>query len=321
MKRILVTGGAGFIGSHLSELLLDKGHEVICVDNFFTGQKSNITHLLDNPYFELLRHDITFPLYLEVDEIYNLACPASPVHYQLNPVQTVKTSVHGSINMLGLAKRTKSAILQASTSEVYGDPEIHPQVESYWGNVNPIGPRACYDEGKRCAETLFISYYHQHNLRVKIARIFNTYGPRMHPDDGRVVSNFIIQALQSRDITIYGDGSHSRSFCYVNDMVDALVRLMDTSPDFVGPVNLGNPVEVSILELANMIIDLTGSSSKIIFKKLPVDDPKRRQPDITMATDKLGWKPSVQLNEGLQKTVNYFQECLKRPNTTLRASR
>jgi len=321
MKRILVTGGAGFIGSHLSEFLLKKGHEVICVDNFFTGQKSNITHLLDNPYFELLRHDITFPLYIEVDEIYNLACPASPVHYQWNPVQTVKTSVHGSINMLGLAKRTKSAILQASTSEVYGDPEIHPQVESYWGNVNPIGPRACYDEGKRCAETLFISYYHQHNLKIKIARIFNTYGPRMHPDDGRVVSNFIIQALQNRDISIYGDGSQSRSFCYVDDMVDALVRLMDTQPDFVGPVNLGNPVEVTILDLANMIIDLTASSSKIIFETLPVDDPKRRQPDITMAVNKLGWKPSVELKEGLQKTVAYFDECLKRPNTTLRATR
>lgn len=321
MKRILVTGGAGFIGSHLCELLLKKGNEVICVDNFFTGQKSNITHLLDNPYFELLRHDITFPLYIEVDEIYNLACPASPVHYQYNPVQTVKTSVHGSINMLGLAKRTKSAILQASTSEVYGDPEIHPQVESYWGNVNPIGPRACYDEGKRCAETLFVSYHEQHSLKIKIARIFNTYGPRMHPDDGRVVSNFVIQALQNKDITIYGDGTQSRSFCYVDDMIDALVRLMDSSPDFIGPVNLGNPVEVSILDLAEMIIDLIGSSSKIVFKQLPVDDPKRRQPDITLACNKLGWVPSVQLKDGLTSTVQYFSDCLKRPNTILKASR
>jgi len=311
MKRILITGGAGFIGSHLCEKLLEEKSEIICADNFFTGQKSNIAHLLNNAYFELLRHDITFPLYLEVDEIYNLACPASPVHYQSNPAQTVKTNVHGAINMLGLAKRTKAKILQASTSEVYGDPAIHPQVESYWGNVNPIGPRACYDEGKRCAETLFVSYYNQHNLNIKIARIFNTYGPNMHPDDGRVVSNFINQALRNKDITIYGDGSQSRSFCYISDMVDALVKLMDTTPDFTGPVNLGNPVEFTILELATKVIDLTGSSAKIIYRPLPLDDPQMRKPDITLARKQLDWEPVVQLEEGLNKTIDYFERYLR----------
>ena len=315
MKRILITGGAGFIGSHLCEKLLEEKNEIICVDNYFTGQKKNIVHLLNDPYFELLRHDITFPLYTEVDEIYNLACPASPVHYQFNPAQTVKTNVHGAINMLGLAKRTKSKILQASTSEVYGDPAIHPQVESYWGNVNPIGPRACYDEGKRCAETLFISYHKQHKTEIKIARIFNTYGPNMHPDDGRVVSNFIIQALKNNDITIYGDGSQSRSFCYRDDLVDGLIRLMNTSSDFTGPVNLGNPVEFTILELANKVIDLTGSSGKIIYCPLPQDDPVRRRPDITLAKEKLGWEPVIQLEEGLKKTIEYFEECLKKNNS------
>ena len=314
MKRILITGGAGFIGSHLCEKLLAGKNEIICVDNFFTGQKSNIVHLLDNPYFEMLRHDITFPLYTEVDEIYNLACPASPVHYQFNPAQTVKTNVHGAINMLGLAKRTKSKILQASTSEVYGDPAVHPQVESYWGNVNPIGPRACYDEGKRCAETLFVSYRSQHKLEIKIARIFNTYGPNMHPDDGRVVSNFIIQALKNNDITIYGDGSQSRSFCYVDDLLEGLIKLMDTPSDFTGPINLGNPVEFTILELANIVINLTGSASKIIYKPLPQDDPVRRQPDITLAREKLGWEPTIQLEEGLKKTIKYFEECLRKSN-------
>ena len=318
MKRILITGGAGFIGSHLCKNLLENNNEVICVDNYFTGQRSNIVHLMDNPYFELVRHDITFPLYVEVDEIYNLACPASPIHYQYNPVQTVKTSVHGAINMLGLAKRTKASILQASTSEVYGDPEVHPQTEDYWGNVNPIGPRACYDEGKRCAETLFMSYYQQHSMKVKVARIFNTYGPNMHPDDGRVVSNFIIQALQNKEITIYGDGSQSRSFCYVDDMVEGLHRLMNTKDGFTGPVNLGNPVEFTILELANKVIDLTGSASKITFEPLPQDDPKMRQPDITLAKKELKWEPSVKLEDGLIKTIDYFEQCLKRPNTKLR---
>lgn len=313
MKRILITGGAGFIGSHLCEKLLEGGHEIICVDNFFTGQKRNVTHLVNNPRFELLRHDITFPLYVEVDEIYNLACPASPVHYQYNPVQTVKTSVHGSINMLGLAKRTRSKILQASTSEVYGDPEIHPQVESYWGHVNPIGPRACYDEGKRCSETLYMSYYYQNKVEVKIVRIFNTYGPRMHPDDGRVISNFVIQALKNEDVTIYGDGSQSRSFCYVDDMVQGLLLMMDTSFDFPGPLNLGNPGEYTIGELAEKIIALAGSSSKIIYRPLPEDDPRRRRPDIALAREKLGWQPAVELEEGLKKTIAYFEKTLSEP--------
>jgi UDP-glucuronate decarboxylase len=321
MKRILITGGAGFIGSKLCEKILSEGNDVLCVDNFFTGQRSNIIHLMDNPYFELLRHDITFPLYVEVDEIYNLACPASPIHYQFNPVQTVKTSVHGSINMLGLAKRTGSSFLQASTSEVYGDPEIHPQVEGYWGNVNPIGPRACYDEGKRCAETLSISYRQQNNLNVKIARIFNTYGPRMHPDDGRVVSNFIIQALQSKEITIYGDGQQSRSFCYIDDLVKGLVGLMATEEDFTGPVNIGNPQEITIIELAQKIIALTGSRSRIIYKTLPENDPKRRRPDISLAREKLKWEPLVELEDGLRKTISYFEDCLKQPNSFLRATR
>ena len=316
MKRILVTGGAGFIGSHLCERLLEKGEEVLCCDNFFTGQKRNISHLLGEPRFELIRHDITFPLYLEVDEIYNLACPASPVHYQFNPVQTIKTSVHGSINMLGLAKRTKAKILQASTSEVYGDPEIHPQVESYWGNVNPIGPRACYDEGKRCSETLFMSYYHQNNVPVKIARIFNTYGPRMHPDDGRVISNFIVQALGNDPITIYGDGSQTRSFCFVDDTVSGLIELMQTADGFTGPVNLGNPVELTIMQIARLIIELTSSSSTVIFEKLPENDPVRRCPDITLANDLIKWQPSVQLKEGLLKTIDYFSKSLQEPTNS-----
>jgi len=292
-KRILVTGGAGFIGSHLCERLLKEGHEVICVDNFFTGTKDNIVHLMDNPYFEIIRHDICFPLYVEVDEIYNLACPASPVHYQKDPVQTTKVSVLGSINMLGLAKRLKIKILQASTSEVYGDPEVHPQPETYWGNVNPIGPRACYDEGKRCAETLFFDYHRQHGIKIKVVRIFNTYGPRMHPNDGRVVSNFIVQALKNEPITVYGDGTQTRSFCYVDDMVEGIIKMMNSPDDFTGPVNLGNPEEYRIIDLAKKIIDLTGSRSKIVFKPLPQDDPKRRRPEITLAKEKLGWEPKT----------------------------
>lgn len=310
-KRILVTGGAGFLGSHLCERLLKDGHEVICVDNFFTGTKANIQPLLANPYLEVLRHDITFPLYVEVDEIYNLACPASPIHYQHDPVQTTKTSVHGAINMLGLAKRLKAKILQASTSEVYGDPKIHPQPESYWGNVNPIGFRSCYDEGKRCAETLFFDYHRQHRLRIKVARIFNTYGPRMHPNDGRVVSNFIVQALSGKDITVFGDGSQSRSFCYVDDMIEAFIRLMDSPDDFTGPVNLGNPGEFTILELAQKIIGLTKSKSRIVFKPLPQDDPIQRQPDITLAREKLGWEPKIGLEGGLKQTIIYFENLLK----------
>ncbi|HZX13095.1 MAG TPA: UDP-glucuronic acid decarboxylase family protein [Thermodesulfobacteriota bacterium] len=310
-KRILVTGGAGFIGSHLSERLLNDGHEATCVDNFFTGTKDNIKHLLKNPDFEIVRHDICFPLYVEVDEVYNLACPASPIHYQFDPVQTTKVNVLGSINMLGLAKRLKVRIFQASTSEVYGNPTVHPQPETYWGHVNTIGPRACYDEGKRCAETLFFDYYRQHKMDIKVARIFNTYGPRMHPNDGRVVSNFIMQALHNKDITVYGDGSQTRSFCYVEDMVDGIIRMMNTPKGFTGPVNLGNPGEVSILELAKLIIDLTGSSSRIVFKPLPQDDPERRRPDITLAQEKLGWKPTVSLEHGIRKTIEYFEGIIK----------
>ncbi|MDH4232385.1 MAG: SDR family oxidoreductase [Nitrospirota bacterium] len=307
-KRILITGGAGFLGSHLCERLLAEGHEVICVDNFYTGRRASIAHLIGHPLFEVLRHDVTFPLYVEVDEIYNLACPASPIHYQFDPVQTTKTSVHGAINMLGLAKRVRAKILQASTSEVYGDPTVHPQPESYWGNVNPIGIRSCYDEGKRCAETLFFDYYRQHNLKIKVARIFNTYGPRMHPNDGRVVSNFIMQALKGEEITVYGDGRQTRSFCYVDDLVDGLVRLMNSPDDFTGPVNLGNPVEFTILELAEKAVKMTGSNSKISFKPLPSDDPRQRQPDITLAKGKLGWEPKIQLDEGLAKTISYFRQ-------------
>lgn len=310
VKRILVTGGAGFLGSHLCEHLLDQGHEVICVDNFFTGRRANISHLLSNPLFEVLRHDITFPLYVEVDEIYNLACPASPIHYQFDPVQTTKTSVHGAINVLGLAKRIKAKILQASTSEVYGDPDVHPQEESYWGRVNPIGVRSCYDEGKRCAETLFFDYYRQHNLRIKIARIFNTYGPRMHPNDGRVVSNFIVQALENKPITIYGDGMQTRSFCYVDDLIEAMIKIMDTPDSFTGPVNIGNPMEFTILELAKTVIESTGSNSQIEFKPLPQDDPKQRQPDINLAREMLDWEPKVSLKEGLQKTIDYFRNII-----------
>lgn len=312
-KRILVTGGAGFIGSHLCERLLDGGHEVLCVDNYFTGRRGNIIHLLDNPRFELMRHDITFPLYVEVDEIYNLACPASPVHYQLDPVQTTKTSVHGAINMLGLAKRVKARILQASTSEVYGDPVLHPQPEGYWGNVNPIGPRACYDEGKRCAETLFFDYHRQHGLRIKVARIFNTYGPRMHPNDGRVVSNFIVQALQDAPITLYGDGAQTRSFCYVDDLVDGLIRLMNSADAVTGPVNLGNPGEFTMLELAQKVIKATGSRSVIEHHPLPQDDPRQRQPEIALARRVLGWEPSVPLDDGLGRTVAYFRQLLGAP--------
>lgn len=310
MKRILITGGAGFIGSHLCERLMADDHEILCVDNYFTGRRQNVAPLMGQSGFELMRHDVTFPLYVEMDEIYNLACPASPVHYQFDPVQTTKTSVHGAINMLGLAKRTKAKILQASTSEVYGDPDVHPQVEGYNGNVNPIGPRACYDEGKRCAETLFFDYHRQHGLLIKVGRIFNTYGPRMLPNDGRVVSNFIVQALQGEDITIYGDGSQTRSFCYVDDLVEALVRLMGSPDDFTGPVNLGNPTEATILELAEMIIRLTQSPSKIINKPLPQDDPVRRKPDITLAKEALQWEPKVAMEEGLSKTVHFFKSLL-----------
>jgi UDP-glucuronate decarboxylase len=309
-KRILVTGGAGFLGSHLCERLLKEGHEVLCVDNFYTGRRANISHLLGNPYFEILRHDICFPLFVEVDEIYNLACPASPIHYQFDPVQTTKTSVHGAINMLGLAKRLKIKILQASTSEVYGDPTVHPQPEIYWGNVNPIGPRACYDEGKRCAETLFFDYYRQHNLKIKVARIFNTYGPRMHPNDGRVVSNFIMQALEEKYITVFGNGSQTRSFCYVTDLIDGLIKLMNSPDNFTGPVNLGNPNEFSMLELAEKIIKLTRSKSKIVLKPLPQDDPKQRQPDISLARKVLHWEPKNHLEEGLKKTIQYFKTLL-----------
>lgn len=306
-KRVMVTGGAGFLGSHLCERLLEKDYDVLCVDNFFTGTKDNIAHLLNNPHFELMRHDVTFPLYIEVDEIYNLACPASPIHYQFDPVQTTKTSVHGAINVLGLAKRVKAKVFQASTSEVYGDPAVHPQQESYWGNVNPIGIRSCYDEGKRCAETLFFDYHRQHNLRIKVARLFNTYGPRMHPNDGRVVSNFIMQALQNHDITIYGDGSQTRSFCYVSDMIEAFIRLMESPDNVTGPMNLGNPGEFTIKELAEKVVAMTGSDSKIIYHPLPQDDPKQRQPDITLAKKTLDWEPSIQLEEGLRSTIEYFK--------------
>lgn len=315
-KRILVTGGAGFLGSHLCERLLSHGHDVLCVDNFFTGSKDSIVHLIGNPHFELMRHDVTFPLYVEVDEIYNLACPASPIHYQFDPVQTTKTSVHGAINMLGLAKRVKAKILQASTSEVYGDPDVHPQLESYWGRVNPIGIRSCYDEGKRCAETLFFDYYRQHRLKIKVARIFNTYGPRMHPNDGRVVSNFIVQAIKNEPITIYGDGKQSRSFCYVDDLVEGLVGLMNSGDEFTGPVNLGNPNEFLISELASKVIEHTGSRSRIVYKTLPEDDPKQRQPDISLARAVLGWEPRIALDEGLVSTIRYFEKLLGRAIAT-----
>lgn len=306
-KKVLVTGGAGFVGSHLCDRLLQEGHEVVCLDNYFTGQKQNIVHLLSNPYFELVRHDVTMPFYVEVDEIYNLACPASPIHYQYNAIKTVKTSVMGAINMLGLAKRIRAKILQASTSEVYGDPLIHPQVETYWGNVNPIGERSCYDEGKRAAETLFVNYHKQNKVRIKIVRIFNTYGPRMHPNDGRVVSNFIMQALRNKEITIYGDGSQTRSFQYVDDLIEGMLRMMATRDDFTGPVNIGNPNEFSILELAKQVIRLTGSKSEIVYRPLPPDDPSQRQPDITLAKKELNWYPKIQLEEGLMKTIEYFR--------------
>jgi len=310
-KRVLVTGGAGFLGSFLCERLLAEGCDVICMDNFFTGRKANIAHLINDPYFELMRHDVTFPFYVEVDEIYNLACPASPVHYQFDPVQTTKTSVHGAINVLGLAKRVKAKVFQASTSEVYGDPSIHPQPETYWGNVNPIGIRSCYDEGKRCAETLFFDYWRQHKLRIKVVRIFNTYGPRMHPHDGRVVSNFIMQALKNEDITIYGDGTQTRSFCYVSDLIEGWIRLMASPDDITGPINLGNPGEFTMLELAENVIELTGSKSKLVFEPLPADDPRQRKPDITLAKEKLGWEPEVPLREGLARTIAYFDDLLK----------
>lgn len=309
-NRVLVTGGAGFIGSHICDRLVERGYEVLCLDNFFTGARSNIAHLLDHKTFELLRHDVTIPLFVEVDQIYNLACPASPIHYQFDPVQTTKTSVHGAINMLGLAKRTKARILQASTSEVYGDPDVHPQVESYWGNVNPIGPRSCYDEGKRCAETLFFDYHRQHQLDIKVGRIFNTYGPRMHPNDGRVVSNFILQALRGEDITIYGDGQQTRSFCYVDDLVEGLIRLMESKEGVTGPINLGNPGEFTIKQLAEQVIDLTGSKSALVNKPLPQDDPKQRQPDISLAKQELDWAPTIALREGLTKTIAYFEDVL-----------
>ncbi len=310
-KRILVTGGAGFLGSHLCERLLNEGHDVICLDNMFTGLKDNIIHLMDNHRFELIRHDVVIPIFVEVDEIYNLACPASPIHYQYNPIKTTKTSVMGAINMLGLAKRVKARILQASTSEVYGDPEIHPQTEDYWGNVNPIGFRSCYDEGKRCAETLCFDYHRENKVSIKVARIFNTYGPNMHHNDGRVVSNFIVQALKGQDITIYGDGNQSRSFCYVSEMVDAFIRFMNTDDEFTGPVNLGNPNEFTIRELAEKVIDMTGSNARIIYKPLPHDDPRQRQPDISLAKEKLGWEPQIQLAEGLEKTIAYFEQRIK----------
>ena len=313
-RRILVTGGSGFLGSHLCELLLSLGSDVLCVDNFFTGSKKNIEHLLDHKSFELIRHDVTFPLYVEVDEIYNLACPASPIHYQHDPVQTTKTSVHGAINMLGLAKRVRAKILQASTSEVYGDPNVHPQTEEYWGHVNPIGPRSCYDEGKRCAETLFFDYWRQNQLRIKVARIFNTYGPRMHPNDGRVVSNFIVQALRGNDITIYGDGSQTRSFCYVDDLIDGLVRLMSTENLVIGPINIGNPTEYSILELASLIIEMTGSQSRIVHRPLPENDPRQRRPDISRAQELLSWAPVTPLKEGLTRTIVYFEQLLMQDN-------
>jgi UDP-glucuronate decarboxylase len=308
--NILITGGAGFLGSHLCDALIEKGHDILCVDNFFTGNKSNISHLLTNPNFTLIRHDVTFPLYIEVDQIYNLACPASPVHYQFDPVQTTKTSVHGAINMLGLAKRLKARILQASTSEVYGDPEIHPQTEEYWGRVNPIGIRSCYDEGKRCAETLFFDYWRQHKLEIKVMRIFNTYGPRMHPNDGRVVSNFIVQALNNKPITIYGDGSQTRSFCYVDDLITGMIKLMDSHKSITGPINIGNPSEFTMIELAELVIKLTSSRSKLKFKPLPEDDPRQRQPNISLAKSKLNWSPKVSLEEGLNKTIAYFKNLL-----------
>lgn len=311
MKRILVTGGAGFIGSHLCERLIEAGHDVLCVDNFFTGSRANVLALNGHPRFELMRHDVTFPLHVEVDQIYNLACPASPVHYQFDPVQTIKTSVHGAINMLGLAKRLKARVFQASTSEVYGDPEVHPQPETYWGRVNPIGIRSCYDEGKRCAETLFFDYHRQHGIDIKVVRIFNTYGPRMHPNDGRVVSNFIVQALKGQDITIYGDGSQTRSFCYVDDLVDGFVRMMDTPEGVTGPINLGNPGEYTMLELAEQVLQLTGSRSKLVFRPLPQDDPRQRKPDIALAQQHLGWKPTISLDEGLGKTIAYFRQALQ----------
>jgi UDP-glucuronate decarboxylase len=311
-KRVMVTGGAGFLGSHLSERLLKEGCDVLCVDNFYSGTKDNVAHLMGNPHFELMRHDVTFPLYVEVDEIFNLACPASPIHYQWDPVQTTKTSVHGAINMLGLAKRTKARILQASTSEVYGDPEIHPQREDYWGHVNPIGIRSCYDEGKRCAETLFFDYHRQHQVEIKVVRIFNTYGPRMHPNDGRVVSNFIVQALRGEDITIYGDGSQTRSFCYADDLIEGFMRMMASPSDITGPINMGNPVEFTIKELAEAVLGKVGGNSKLIFKPLPQDDPKQRQPDISIAKQKLGWEPQVKLDDGLELTIDYFRKLLQR---------
>ena len=309
-EKILVTGGAGFLGSHLCERLLASGQDVLCVDNFFTGSKKNIAHLITNPFFEIMRHDVTFPLYVEVEKIYNLACPASPIHYQNDPVQTIKTSVHGAINMLGLAKRLRARILQASTSEIYGDPKVHPQTEDYWGHVNPIGTRSCYDEGKRCAETLFFDYWRQHNLQIKVVRIFNTFGPRMHPNDGRVVSNFIVQALKNEDITIYGDGQQTRSFCYVDDLIDVMILMMNSSADFTGPINIGNPGEYTMLELADQVLKLTCSKSKLVFKPLPKDDPKNRQPDISIVKSKLGWAPKVCLKDGLKETINYFKRIL-----------
>ncbi len=312
VKRILVTGGAGFLGSHLCDRLVEQGHEVLCLDNFFTGRKNNIAHLLNKSNFEVIRHDVTFPLYVEIDEIFNLACPASPIHYQHDPVQTTKTSVHGAINMLGLAKRVGAKIMQASTSEVYGDPAIHPQTEDYWGNVNPIGFRSCYDEGKRCAETLFFDYFRQHNLRIKVIRIFNTYGPRMHPNDGRVVSNFIVQALKNAPVTIYGNGNQTRSFCFVDDLIRAFLSIMNTEDDFTGPVNCGNPCEYTMLELAELIIKLTNSKSEIAFKPLPHDDPKQRKPDISLAKSKLNWKPKIPLDEGIQKTIDYFSKIINK---------